>query len=136
MLQLHVPSPVADTREPEGQPAAPASLLGRGLVWWTSLCLRWPLAIVLAAIVSAAGAGLWTAQRLGYKVSRVDLLDPESEYNKLWLDYIREFGEDADAVIVVEGRSREEVIGVLEELSREVAREGDLFRSVLHEVDL
>ncbi len=136
MLQLHVPSPVAEPREPVGQPPAPASLLGRGLVWWTSMCLRWPLAIVLAALVSAAVAGVWTAQHLGYKVSRVDLLDPESEYNKLWIDYIREFGEDDDAVIVVEGRSREEVIGVLEELSREVAREGDLFRSVLHEVDL
>ena len=66
----------------------------------------------------------------------MDLLDPESEYNKLWIDYIHEFGEDDDAVVVVEGRAREDVIAVLEEVSREVAREGDLFRSVLHEVDL
>ncbi|MEI6658851.1 MAG: MMPL family transporter, partial [Planctomycetota bacterium] len=72
----------------------------------------------------------------GYKVSRSDLVDPESEYNKLWIDYIREFGEDDDAVVVVEGDSREQVIPVLEEISREVASEKSLFRSVLHEVDL
>jgi len=136
---LHLHDPTADAA-PDAEPARtlppPKGLLGRGLVAWTHVCLRWPLAIVIAAILSAGLAGLWTARHLGYKVSRVDLLDPESEYNKLWIDYIHEFGEDDDAVVVVEGRAREDVIAVLEEVSREVAREGDLFRSVLHEVDL
>ena len=137
MLHLHDPaSDAAAAPEPARPLHAPTSLLGRGLVAWTQACLRWPLAIVLGAVLSAGLAGLWTARHLGYKVSRVDLLDPESDYNKLWIDYIREFGEDDDAVIVVEGRSRDGVIAVLGELSRAVAREGDLFRSVLHEVDL
>jgi hopanoid biosynthesis associated RND transporter like protein HpnN len=137
MLHLHAPPPDASTGDEPARPLhMPKSFLGRGLVAWTHACLRWPLAIALAATLSAGLAGLWTARHLGYKVSRVDLLDPESDYNKLWIDYIREFGEDDDAVIVVEGRSREGVITVLEELSRAVAHEGDLFRSVLHEVDL
>jgi hopanoid biosynthesis associated RND transporter like protein HpnN len=137
MLHLHDPAAdAASGPEPAHRLHPPKSLLGRGLVAWTHACLRWPLAIVIAAILSAGLAGFWTARHLGYKVSRVDLLDPESEYNKLWIDYIHEFGEDDDAVVVVEGRAREDVIAVLEEVSREVAREGDLFRSVLHEVDL
>ena len=137
MLHLHDPTAdAAPAAEPARTLPPPQSLLGRGLVVWTHACLRWPLAIVITAILSAGLAGLWTARHLGYKVSRVDLLDPESEYNKLWIDYIHEFGEDDDAVVVVEGRAREDVIAVLEEVSREVAREGDLFRSVLHEVDL
>jgi hypothetical protein len=94
------------------------------------------MAIVLGAVLSAVGAGVYTAQSLGYKVSRVDLLDPKSDYNKLWIDYIREFGEDDDAVVVVEGPTRDRVVNVLEELSREVAQDGERFRSVLHEVDL
>jgi hypothetical protein len=94
------------------------------------------MAVVLGAVISAVVAGAYTAQSLGYKVSRVDLLDPKSDYNKLWIDYIHEFGEDDDAVIVVEGESRDGVIAVLEEVSREVRREESLFRSVLHEVDL
>jgi hopanoid biosynthesis associated RND transporter like protein HpnN len=120
------------------QPAAPhsPSFLGRVLVAWTRICLRFPFAVLALAILSATVSGMWTARHLGYKVSRVDLLDPESEYNKLWIDYIREFGEDDDAVVVVEGESRDGVIRALQELSAEVARQDTLFRSVLHEVDL
>ncbi len=137
----HHPDPDCD-----GQPGVPAddasadgpmpSLLARALVAWTRLCLRASGWIVLAAIASAVAAGWWTAQSLGYKVNRTDLLDPKSEYNKLWIDYIAEFGEDDDAVIVVEGPSRAIVVRVLEEVSEEVGRDGALFRSVLHEVDL
>jgi len=111
-------------------------LLGQALVGWTRVCLRQPFAVFALAVLSAVGSGFWTAHHLGYKVSRADLVDPKSEYHKLWIDYIHEFGEDDDAVVVVEGDSRERVIPVLEEISREVAREQSLFRSVLHEVDL
>ena len=69
-------------------------------------------------------------------MGRVDLLDPESDYNKLWIDYAQEFGEEDDAVIVVEGSDREQVVAVLDELSREVAQHDALFHAVLHEVDL
>ena len=86
-------------RESAGQHGQ--SLLGRALVGWTRLCLRAPLAVVLTAVISAVAAGFWTTQSLGYKVSRVDLLDPKSDYNKLWIDYVQEFGEDDDAVVVV-----------------------------------
>ena len=115
---------------------APPSLLARGLVAWTHLCLKASSLVVLVAVVSALAAGAYTARSLGYKVNRTDLLDPDSDYNKLWIDYIAEFGEDDDAVVVVEGPTRTEVIKVLEEVSAEVARDGTLFRSVLHEVDL
>ncbi|MFM9026025.1 MAG: hypothetical protein ACKON7_11925, partial [Planctomycetaceae bacterium] len=137
MLQLHDPAAVVDSDGPRTAEAhAPTGLLARALVAWTRFCLRMPLVVIAAALLSAGAAGLVTARHLGYKVSRVDLLDPESDYNKLWIDYIREFGEDDDAVIVVEGSSREQVVAVLDELSAAVARDGDRFRSVLHEVDL
>jgi len=120
----------------DGPIHASPSLLGRALVAWTRLCLKASSLIVFVAVVSALAAGAYTARSLGYKVSRTDLLDPDSDYNKLWIDYIAEFGEDDDAVVVVEGPSRAAVIQVLEEVSAEVARDGTLFRSVLHEVDL
>ena len=135
MLTLHDPSPAAGD-EPAPAPPHATSLLGRLLVAWTWVCLRQPWLVLAVAVATAVAAAAWTAGHLGYKVSRTDLLDPDSDYNKLWIDYIREFGEDDDAVIVVEGPSRADVIPVLEELSRQVADEGSLFRSVLHEVDL
>ena len=135
MLRIHRPSPAGtDTSKPAA--GRPTGFIGRTLVAWTHVCLRFPLAVVLLAMLSAGGAGFWSSRHLGYKVGRVDLLDPDSEYNKLWIDYLREFGDDDDAVIVVEGTSRAGVIGVLGELSREVGRQPELFRSVLHEVDL
>ncbi|MEI7782564.1 MAG: hypothetical protein WCJ18_11660, partial [Planctomycetota bacterium] len=128
---------VAGNDRAEAAPGhAGPSLLGRALVGWTQLCLRSSLTIVLLAVVSAVATGWWASQSLGYKVNRTDLLDPKSEYNKLWIDYIAEFGEDDDAVVVVEGASRESVLRVLKEVSEEVARDGTRFRSVLHEVDL
>jgi hopanoid biosynthesis associated RND transporter like protein HpnN len=129
------PLPGAPPAPEDGSHPAP-SLLGRALVAWTRLCLRAGSLVVLGAVLSAVAAGVFTAQSLGYKVSRTDLLDPDSEYNKLWIDYIAEFGADEDAVVVVEGPSRTAVIRALEEVSAEVARNGELFRSVLHEVDL
>ncbi|MFM8892044.1 MAG: MMPL family transporter, partial [Planctomycetia bacterium] len=132
----HAPSPA-----PGGGRAAPAAAhasgwLAQALVAWTRLCLWAPWFVVAGAVITAVVAGGYPARTLGYKVSRVDLLDPKSDYNKLWIDYIKEFGEDDDAVVVVEGATREQVVSVLEELSRDVARDGDHFRSVLHEVDL
>jgi len=136
MLHVHEP----DDDRPGGPDAtdgrARPTLLARGLLAWTRVCLARPAAVVCLALVSAVAAGLFTSRNLGYKVGRVDLLDPHSDYNKLWIDYIREFGEDDDAVIVVEGPSRPRVIAALDEISVEVAGRDTLFRSVLHEVDL
>ena len=80
-----------------------------------------------------AGADLHAA-RLSHQP--LDLINPKSDYNRLWLEYIKEFGAEDDAVIVVEGKGRDEVVPVLEELSTALAREDRLFHAVLHEVDL
>ncbi|MDX1964760.1 MAG: MMPL family transporter [Pirellulales bacterium] len=88
----------------------------------------------------AVGLGLlatiYTVLALGYKSGRTDLIDPHSDYQRLWTEFVHEFGEQDDAVIVVEGHSREELIPVLREVSEELNRDHRLFRSVLHEVDL
>ena len=136
MLHVHTPDDDRSGDAPAGAAHARPSLLARGLLAWTRVCLARPAAVVCLAVVAAVAAGLFTARNLGYKVGRVDLLDPHSDYNKLWIDYIREFGEDDDAVIVVEGPSRPRVIAALDEISAEVAGRDTLFRSVLHEVDL
>ena len=74
--------------------------------------------------------------RLSFHTSRLDLLNPESDYNRLWIEYINEFGDDDDAVVVVEGASRDQVVPVLQEISQALSRQERLFHAVLHEVDL
>ena len=105
-------------------------------VWGTRLILAYPVATIAVAIGCVWWPLALTGTRLGYRTSRLDLINPKSDYNRLWMEYIQEFGEEDDAVIVVEGAGREQVVPVLEELSKELARENRLFHAVLHEVDL
>ncbi|KKK57906.1 hypothetical protein LCGC14_3049790, partial [marine sediment metagenome] len=62
--------------------------------------------------------------------------NPECRHNQLWIDYIEEFGNQDDAVVVVEGENRDQVVPVLLEISRELAKEDRLFHAVFHGVDL
>ncbi|MBL9123091.1 MAG: MMPL family transporter [Planctomycetaceae bacterium] len=110
--------------------------LARAFQSATAQILRYPVAVVALAIGVALAALLLTGSQLGYRTSRLDLLNPKSDFNRLWIEYIKEFGEDDDAVVVVEGPSRDEVVPVLKEVSALLAREDRHFHAVLHEVDL
>lgn len=111
-------------------------LLARPFVLGTRFVLAFPVATLTVMLALAAGGLYLTATRLGYQTSRMDLLDPKSNYNRLWIEYIEEFGDEDDAVVVVEGAGREQVVPVLEELSEALAYQDHLFHAVLHEVDL
>ena len=131
-----LPAPLSSPLSPVHEARHHDGLVARLLVAWTRICLRAGYAVVGMAILTAALSAGWTVRSLGYKVNRNDLVDPRSDYNRLWGDYVAEFGEDDDAVVVVEGPTRAETIRVLEEVSEEVARDTTLFRSVFHAVDL
>ena len=120
----------------EGKPLTEPALLARPLTWITRQVLRLPMAVMVLAVVLTVASLILAATRLGFRTSRLDLLNPQSSYNQLWLEYINEFGEADDVVVVVEGKSRQQVLPVVEELSETIAREDQLFRAVLHEVDL
>ena len=120
----------ADNPHPE------PSLLAKPLYLATRVALAYPAATVALAIALTVMSLVITFGKLGYRTSRLDLLDPKSDYNRLWIDYIDEFGDEDDAVVVVEGASREQVVPVLDEISTLLAREDQLFHAVLHGVDL
>ena len=71
--------------------------------WGTRLILAYPWATIASGSRWPVAALALTATRLGYRTSRLDLINPKSDYNRLWLEYIKEFGAEDDAVIVVEG---------------------------------
>ncbi len=119
----------------EGPSGGEELFLARPFVLATRLILAFPYTTLALVLGLSAAAAYLTATRLGYQTSRMDLLDPKSNYNQLWTEYIEEFGDDDDAVVVVEGAGRDQVVPVLEELSTALAREDRLFHAVLHEVD-
>ena len=101
----------------EGTPHENISLLGRLLVWITWIALRFPLATVVIGVLAAVGSLYLSQTRLGFRTSRADLLNPKSEFNRLWLEYTKEFGDTEDVIVVVEGAGQEKVVPVLEELA-------------------
>ena len=119
----------------ERMPQANVSMVSRPLVWLTRASVRFPVATLLLAGVAVVGSVWLTMTRLGFRTSRAELLSPQSDYNRRWLEYTKEFGDKEDAVVVVEGESREWIVPVLDDVCRELVRRGDLFGSVMHETD-
>lgn len=120
----------------EGMPEREPSLLARPLGWVTRGVVRFPVPVLVVAVAATVLALVLSASRLGFRTSRLDLLSPKSSYNQLWIEYINEFGDADDVVVVVEGEDRRQVVPVLEEVSAALAREDRLFSAILHEVDL
>lgn len=102
----------------------------------TRLVLRYPAAVSAVVVASALVAAGYATTHMGFRTSRADLIDPNSAYSRLWTDYIKEFGDEDDVVVVVEGARRDTVVPVLEEISAALVRHDRLFHAVLHEVDL
>ncbi len=112
------------------------SLLGHLLTCITSLALRFPRATVALGVLAAIASLYLCQTRLGFRTSRADLLNPKSAYNRLWLDYTKEFSDAEDVIVVVEGAGREKVVSLLDELAADLLRETRLWNTVLHKIDL
>jgi len=120
----------------ERMPQTESSVLARPLGWITRLVVRFPVPVLAVAAALVVLSLALTVDRLGFRTSRLDLLNKKSDFNRLWIEYINEFGDADDTVVVVEGTDRQQVVPVLEELSTLLAQQNGRFHAVLHEVDL
>src|SRR5437868_7024650 len=75
----------------EGPQAAAPSFMERPLVMATRVAVAYPYAVVALAVALAIASMALTYLKLGYRTSRLDLLNPKSDYNRLWVEYINEF---------------------------------------------
>jgi predicted RND superfamily exporter protein len=112
------------------------SIFTKPLLSLTLLCCRFPGAVLVLSVLLAVLGLYWAYGHLGLKMSRLDLINPQSSFNKLWLDYIDEFGDSNEVIIVVEGKEKSEVLEVLEHLIKKIAEFPDIYQGVLHEGDL
>jgi uncharacterized protein len=119
----------------ERTPQVNPSWMSHPLKLLTALVVRFPWATLILSGV-AVGVSIWlTMTQLGFRTSRAELLSPDSDYNRRWLQYTKEFGDKEDVVVVVEGESREQIAPALDEVARKLTERTDLFTSVLHEAD-
>jgi uncharacterized protein len=112
---------------------SPVRRLLCGLV---SAACRYPL-FVLVLSLGLAGLSVYAAAtRLQYKTQRNDLMSPHKDYQQRWRDYLTEFGEDDDIVVVVKGDDRPRMEKALEALAASVRARTDLFDRLFYKVDL
>ena len=112
---------------------AEPSYLSRPLLSLTLLCCRFPGTVLVMALLLAAASLYWSYEHLGLKMSRLDLINPNSSFNQLWLDYIDEFGDFNEVIVVVEGEGNDEVVAALELLADKIEKFPDHYQGILHE---
>jgi hopanoid biosynthesis associated RND transporter like protein HpnN len=120
----------------DGQPLDDPSWMAAPLRRLTAWIVARPRATLSGVLIVTVLALLVTVTGLKFKMSRLDLLNPKSEYNQRWLAYLEEFGDQDDAVVVVQGEGTGDVLAALDDLALELKRPDQPFESILSEWDL
>ncbi|WP_437205940.1 MMPL family transporter [Planctomicrobium sp. SH664] len=95
-------------------------------------CWRPWLTIGIVAVVTTV-LSVISIQGLKFKTNRSDLIDPAAPYQQRWLRYTEKFGDDADVVLVVEGRGAADVAPVVQLLGEKLESQPELFERVLYQ---
>ena len=90
--------------------------------------------IVVALFLSGLAVAL-TIALIQFKTDRADLIDPNADFHRRWLNYTQAFGDASDLVVVVEGEDPEAIKATLEDLGGRVAAEDAFFDRVLFKVE-
>ena len=118
----------------EGRRATP--LMPRLIAGVSNFGFRHPW-IVLALTAISCGLSLWyTTEKLTYQTHRNDLIGKNKDYYKRWQQYVDEFGDDDDMVVVIRGASRGQMVAALEELAGEIEQRPELFDRLFYKADL
>ena len=90
---------------------------------------------LLLGTVLAVGSVVLTVQRLEFKTSRQELLNPQSEFHHRWLKFVKEFGALSDALVVVEGAAPAQVTAVIDAIGEALRAQPEQFCDVLDRFD-
>ena len=79
--------------------------------------------MLVAATALALACLAITLNGLTFKTSRLDLLNPRSEYNQRWLAYLAEFGSRDDACVIVRADQHGHLAAALDDLGGQLRQE-------------
>ncbi len=113
---------------PELLPSLVAGIAGFG-------CRR-PWLVLLATALSCVVCLVYTGMSLTYQTHRNDLIGKNKDYYQRWQQYVAEFGDDDDMVVVVEGQDRGRMIAALTHLAGQIDGRPELFDRLFYQVDL
>lgn len=120
----------------EHDPAPQIGPLARGIAALAALGQRYPWTLVVLLLLSCGASLLFTFTHLTYHTSRNDLIAQNKDYLQRWQQYIAEFGEDEDMVVVVRGTDRAAMQAALEDLAQGIQKHPEHFDRLFYKVDL
>jgi hopanoid biosynthesis associated RND transporter like protein HpnN len=120
----------------ESEQPEEAGLLPRVLAWSVGVICRHPWFVLLFTALSCAICGIYTWNNLTYLTHRNDLISNKKEYLKRWHQYVDEFGDDDDMVVVVRGDDRKKMEKILDELAAEIGKRPESFERLFYKVNL
>jgi hopanoid biosynthesis associated RND transporter like protein HpnN len=91
---------------------------------------------LLAALALVILSAYLAATRLSFLTQRNDLVSPRQEHQQRWRQYLAEFGDDDDMVVLVKGGDRAQMTAALEYLAAELQARPQSFDRIFYKVDL
>src|SRR5437660_11216716 len=116
----------------EPEPQEEAGLLPRLLAWTVGVICRHPWVVLCLTLLSCAVCGTYTWNNLSYLTHRNDLISNKKEYLKRWHQYVEEFGDDDDMVVVIKGSDRPRMEQALDELASQIEKQPKTFERLFY----
>ena len=120
----------------EQVPTGEATAVQRLLVGLVTVVCRRPWLVLAAALALSAVSLYAFCTRLEYRTRRTDLVNPDKDYQRRWQQYLAEFGNDDDMVVVVQGSDRGRMKAALDDLGARVRAQPGRFDRLFYKVDL
>jgi hopanoid biosynthesis associated RND transporter like protein HpnN len=117
-------------------PPAGASPVRRLLATLVALVCRCPRLVLALSLLACALSVYSAATRLQYHTRRDDLISAHKECRQRWQQYLGEFGDDDDIVVVVKGADRPRMEQALDAVADRVRARADLFDRLFYKLDL
>ena len=117
-------------------PPHEAGFVRRLLIALVRTVCRYPIAVLAISAVFCALSLYAAIFHLQYQTQRSDLISPHKECQQRWHDYIKEFGDDDDIVVVVKGSERGRMVEALEQVAERIGRQPTLFDRLFYKADL
>jgi hopanoid biosynthesis associated RND transporter like protein HpnN len=112
------------------------TLLSKGIVAVVGAVCRCPR-LALTCALALCGLSLYASTHwMQFQTQRDDLVSPKKDYLERWRQFVAEFGEDDDMVVVVEGDDGGRMRQALDAVADEVRRQPELFDRLFYKVDL
>jgi hopanoid biosynthesis associated RND transporter like protein HpnN len=132
--------------KPQQYPSEESSLAHALLTRLVREVCRFPRSVLAASLLLAGISTYAFHTYLEYHTGRSDLISPTKDYQQRWRQYLAEFGDDDDIVVVVQGAEtkpasdlvsrQQRMRQALEALAGEVRRKPELFDRLFYRVDL